>query len=42
MPDATLPIDVSLRMIDAIHERWAALLRALPAERFSATYQHPQ
>jgi len=42
LPDTTLPIDVSLRMLDAIHERWASLLRALPAERFSAPYQHPQ
>lgn len=42
LPDAKLPIDVSLRMLDAIHERWAALLRALPAERFGAPYQHPQ
>lgn len=42
LPDAQLPIEVSLRMLDAIHERWAALLRALPQERFSAPYQHPQ
>lgn len=42
LPDATIPIDVSLRMLDAIHERWAALLRALPPDRFSAPYQHPQ
>lgn len=42
LPDSTLPIDVSLRMLDAIHDRWAALLRSLPAERFSAPYQHPQ
>lgn len=42
LPDSHLPIDVSLRMIDAIHERWAALLRALPTERFAVPYQHPQ
>lgn len=42
LPDAMLPIDVSLRMLDAIHERWAALLRALPTERFTVPYQHPQ
>lgn len=41
LPDSRLPIDVSLRMLDAIHERWVALLRALPAERFSAPYLHP-
>lgn len=42
LPDATLPVDVSLRMLDAIHERWTALLRALPADKFTAPYQHPQ
>jgi hypothetical protein len=42
LPDARLPIDVSLRMLDAIHERWAALLHALPPERFAVPYQHPE
>lgn len=42
LPDAKLPIDVSLRMLDAIHERWAALLQALPVNRFASPYQHPQ
>jgi uncharacterized damage-inducible protein DinB len=42
LPDAKLPIEVSLRMIDAIHQRWAALLGALPTERFRTPYQHPQ
>lgn len=42
LPDAQLPVEVSLRMIDAIHERWVALLNALPAERFATPYQHPQ
>lgn len=42
LPDARLPIDVSLRMLDAIHERWTALLRALPAARFAVPYQHPE
>lgn len=42
LPDARLPIDVSLRMLDAFHERWTALLRALPAARFAVPYQHPE
>lgn len=41
LPDSQLPIDVSLRMLDAIHERWGTLLRALPAERFASPYLHP-
>lgn len=42
LPDSGLPVDVSLRMLESIHERWTALLRALPPERFAAPYQHPQ
>jgi uncharacterized damage-inducible protein DinB len=42
LPDSTLPIDVSLRLVDAVHERWVALLRALPADAFDRPYQHPE
>lgn len=41
LPDSSLPIDVSLRLVDALHERWVALLRALPAAAFALPYQHP-
>jgi uncharacterized damage-inducible protein DinB len=41
LPDARSAIDVSLRLIDALHERWAGLLRALPPVAFSRPYQHP-
>lgn len=42
LPDSTAPIDVSLRMLESVHERWVALLRALPAEAFARTYHHPE
>jgi uncharacterized damage-inducible protein DinB len=42
LPDANLPLDVSLRLLDALHERWVALLRALPPLAFSRPYQHPE
>ncbi len=42
LPDARSAIDVSLRLIDALHERWAGLLRALPPVAFSRPYQHPE
>lgn len=42
LPDSSLPIDVSLRLVDAVHERWVALLRALPAASFALPYQHPE
>ncbi|MCU0626640.1 MAG: putative metal-dependent hydrolase [Gemmatimonadaceae bacterium] len=42
LPDAALPVEPSLRIIDGVHERLVALLRALPAEAFARTYQHPE
>lgn len=42
LPDSSLPIDVSLRLVDAVHERWVALVRALPIEAFARPFQHPE
>lgn len=43
LPDARLlPVSVSLLLLQALHERWVALLRALPHESFARTLQHPQ
>jgi uncharacterized damage-inducible protein DinB len=35
------PVDLSLNLIDALHRRWAACLRALPADAFDRTFRHP-
>ncbi|MFT3744668.1 MAG: bacillithiol transferase BstA [Pyrinomonadaceae bacterium] len=40
--DSKLPIDASLKMIDAIHERWAALLESMSDEDFKKTFIHPE
>lgn len=37
-----VPIDVSLAMLDAIHQRWVALLRAMPPQAFARGYEHPE
>jgi uncharacterized damage-inducible protein DinB len=43
LPDArTAPVEPSLQMIDAVHTRWTALLRALPQEAWSRGYRHPE
>ncbi|SDK36532.1 Uncharacterized damage-inducible protein DinB (forms a four-helix bundle) [Catalinimonas alkaloidigena] len=43
LPDAAQePIEVSLRLLDSVHQRWSVLLRALPDEAFERTYQHPE
>jgi DinB family protein len=35
------PVDMSLTLLDALHRRWVALLRALPEADFRKTYTHP-
>ena len=38
----TAPIDLSLALLDALHERWVLFLRALPAADFARAVQHPE
>jgi hypothetical protein len=38
----SMPIDSSLAMLDAIHLRWVALLKATPEAHFSRTLHHPE
>lgn len=38
----SLPVDVSLAMIEALHVRWAALFESLAAEDFQRGYNHPE
>ena len=43
LPDAkTMPVDVSLTLLDTMHERLAALLRQTPADSFARTVNHPE
>jgi hypothetical protein len=43
LPDArTLPPEVSLDLLDALHDRWVTLLRALPADAWSRRLLHPE
>ncbi|MFN7963527.1 MAG: putative metal-dependent hydrolase [Thermoanaerobaculia bacterium] len=42
LPDAEkAPIEVSLRLLEALHQRWAALLRALPDTALDRPLEHP-
>jgi uncharacterized damage-inducible protein DinB len=36
------PIEVSLTMLDSLHERWVRLLRSLNASDWQRTFRHPQ
>lgn len=43
LPDAAVsPIEASLILVDAIHQRWAALLDALPDPAFARELVHPE
>src|SRR5258707_1879417 len=35
------PPDVSLALLDSLHERWARLLRSMRSEDFARTFRHP-
>ncbi len=36
------PVEVSLRLLEALHERWVTLLRSLTPEDFARTFRHPE
>jgi hypothetical protein len=33
---------MSLALLESLHRRWVAFLRALPADRFARVYVHPE
>jgi uncharacterized damage-inducible protein DinB len=43
LPDGrSAPISMSLDLLDALHRRWVAFLRALSEDEFRRTFQHPE
>jgi len=36
------PVDVSLKLLEPLHERWARALRAVKPEEFARTLRHPE
>jgi hypothetical protein len=42
LPDSRLDPEVSLRLLDALHERWAAVYRSLDAAAFEQAFEHPE
>lgn len=40
--DSKLPVDVSLKLIDAIHTRWSALLDSMSDQDFQKQFIHPE
>src|SRR5215210_6417531 len=42
LPDSQLPLGSSLKLIEGLHERWAAFLDLLPDEAWSRRGMHPE
>jgi hypothetical protein len=43
LPEAkTGPVDMSVALLEGLHRRWIAFLRALPAGEFAKAYVHPE
>jgi DinB superfamily len=43
LPDAkTAPVEISLALLDALHDRWVRLLRALTADQYGRVLVHPE
>lgn len=42
LPDMRMPPEVSLRLLESLHERWVFLLRALRDSDWTRTYHHPE
>jgi len=43
LPDSQrVPIDVSLDLLDALHERWVALLKSMDNADFNRGFHHPE
>lgn len=40
--DSRLPVDVSLKMIEALHNRWLALLNSMSESDFEKKFNHPE
>jgi hypothetical protein len=38
----TTPVDVSLSLLDAVHDRWVRILRAMSADDYAREYTHPE
>jgi hypothetical protein len=42
LPDSEAPIEISLDLVEALHDRWAILLRQLPDDAWERRLFHPE
>ena len=38
----TAPPELSLSLLESLHQRWVLLMRSLPAQDFARTFRHPE
>jgi len=41
LPDAAAPVEPSLKLIEALHDRWVVLLNSLTDDQWQRTFRHP-
>ncbi|MCB9357509.1 MAG: putative metal-dependent hydrolase [Calditrichaeota bacterium] len=41
-PDGSFPIELSLDILDGLHEKWARLFESISAEQFDRKLEHPE
>src|SRR5688572_10726185 len=41
LADSTMPVNVSLKILDGVHSRWIALLESMTEEDFRREFLHP-
>ena len=42
LPDSRLPIEISLAILDGVHERWVVVWRSLTPAHFGRRFHHPE
>ena len=42
LADSRAPIEVSLALLESLHQRWVSLLKSLEPADFSRTFRHPE
>jgi uncharacterized damage-inducible protein DinB len=42
LPDQKLPADVSLSIVDNVHQRWVTVLRSMKETDWARTFNHPE
>ncbi len=42
LPDNSLPVETSLKMIQGLHERWATILKSLDEDQLNRELVHPE